>query len=115
MAFLVAFLGMALVVGSYWAQEFVAPAAAQAAPEFLDSEELGWLNFGFALTFGLLSLGWLLLGLAALRARIYPRVAAILLIIGAVIAVLPSLHGRCSRDTPGVCEELLPPPEPPAE
>lgn len=88
-AFLVAFLGMALVVGSYWAQEFIAPAAAQTAPEFLDGEEPGWLNFGFTLTFGLLSLGWLLFGLATLRARIYPRTAAILLMIGAIISFFP--------------------------
>ncbi len=38
------------------------------------------------ITFGV---GWLLFGIATLRARIFPRAAAILLLIGAVIAVLP--------------------------
>lgn len=87
-SFLVTFLAMALAVGSYWAQEFVAPAAAQTAPEFLDGEP-AWLNFGFTLTFGLLSLGWLLFGVATLRARIYPRIATILLMIGALVSFLP--------------------------
>jgi hypothetical protein len=86
--FLVTFLGMALAAGSYWAQGFVAPAAAQTAPEFLDDEP-AWLNCGFTLTLALLSLGWLLFGVAMLRARIYPRIAAILLMIGAVVSFLP--------------------------
>jgi len=47
---------MALVVGSFWTQEFVAPTAAEVAPEFLDGD-LGGLSFGFTLTFGLLSSG----------------------------------------------------------
>ena len=41
------------------------------------------------LTFALSALGWLLFGLAALRARIYPRAAAIALMVGAVISFLP--------------------------
>jgi hypothetical protein len=86
--FLVTFLGMALAAGSYWAQGFIAPAAAQTAPEFLDDEP-AWLNCGFTLTLALLSLGWLLFGVAMLRARIYPRIAAILLMIGAVVSFLP--------------------------
>src|SRR5215203_1472009 len=43
LGFLVAFIGTALVSGSFWSQEFVAPAAAEPAPEFLDSEP-AWLN-----------------------------------------------------------------------
>src|SRR3712207_8799484 len=35
------------------------------------------------------SLGWLLFGVASLRARVYPRVAAIVLMIGAVLSILP--------------------------
>lgn len=45
---------------------------------------------GFTLTFlVLLPLGWVLFGVAALRAWVYPRVAAIVLIIGVVIGALP--------------------------
>ncbi len=35
------------------------------------------------------AVGWLLFGIATLLARVYPRIPTILLMIGAVIAVLP--------------------------
>ena len=89
-AFLVAFFGTALAVGATWAELFVAPSLAVEAPRVLDAEPTGMLALGFALTFVVfLPLGWLLFGLASFRARIYPRAAAILLMVGAVIAGLP--------------------------
>jgi hypothetical protein len=89
-AFLVAFLGTALAVGATWAELFVAPTLAVEAPRILDAEPTGMLALGFTLTFVVfLPLGWLLFGVASLRARIYPRAAAILLMVGAVIAGLP--------------------------
>ena len=89
-AFLVAFLGTALAVGATWAELFVAPALAVEAPRVLDAELTGMLALGFTLTFVVfLPLGWLLFGVASFRARIYPRAAAILLMVGAVIAGLP--------------------------
>ena len=89
-AFLVAFLGTALAVGATWAELFVAPALAVEAPRVLDAEPTGMLALGFTLTFVVfLPLGWLLFGVASFRARIYPRAAAILLMVGAVIAGLP--------------------------
>jgi hypothetical protein len=89
-AFLVAFLGTALAVGATWAELFVAPALAVEAPRVLDAEPTGMLALGFTLTFAVfLPLGWLLFGVASFRAQIYPRAAAILLMVGAVIAGLP--------------------------
>ena len=89
-AFLVAFLGTALALGATWAELFVAPALAVEAPRVLDAEPTGMLALGFTLTFVVfLPLGWLLFGVASLRAGIYPRAAAILLMVGAVIAGLP--------------------------
>ena len=89
-AFLVAFLGTALAVGATWAELFVAPTLAVEAPRALDAEPTGMLALGFTLTFVVfLPLGWLLFGVASFRAGIYPRAAAILLMVGAVIAGLP--------------------------
>jgi hypothetical protein len=89
-AFLVAFFGTALALGATWAELFVAPSMAVEAPTVLDAEPTGMLALGFALTFLVfLPLGWLLFGIASYRARIYPRAAAILLMVGAVIAGLP--------------------------
>src|SRR5215217_2641491 len=86
---LLAFLGMALVVGASWTSTFTEPALAQVAPELLAQEPPGWLDFGFTLTYVLASLGWLLFGVATLRAGVYPRAAAILLIVGALISFVP--------------------------
>ncbi len=83
--FLVAFLGTALTVGVDWDGVFVVPILADAAPELLDAGP----PLGFALSFGIFAIGWVLFGVAALRARVYPRWAALLLIVGAVLSFLP--------------------------
>ena len=41
------------------------------------------------MTFITFAVGWLLFGIATLLARVYPRIPTILVMIGAVIAVLP--------------------------
>jgi hypothetical protein len=83
--FLAAFAGTVLVAGFLWASTFIAPALAAEAPEFLDAGAPP----GLFLTFTTFAVGWLLFGIATLRARVYPRWAAILLIVGAVIVILP--------------------------
>ena len=92
--FLVAFLGTTLVVGTVWTEFFVVPSLAAEAPEFLDAEEIpGLLNVGFIASYILLSLGWALFGVAALRAGIYPRWVPIVLIIAALIGLVPFSGG----------------------
>lgn len=44
---------------------------------------------GFVVTFLLFAVGWLVFGLAMLRARIYPRVVALAIVAGAVINLVP--------------------------
>lgn len=83
--FLVAFLGTVLIGGFIWASAFIAPDLAVVAPQFLD----GGPPSGFFLSFITFALGWLLFAVSTLRARVFPRAAAILLIVGAVFIVLP--------------------------
>ena len=59
------------------------------APELLAQDPPEWVAFGFTLTYVLASLGWLLFGVATLRAGVYSRAAAILLILGAIISFVP--------------------------
>jgi hypothetical protein len=87
--FLVALLGTVLLAGFFWANVFIAPALARGAPEFLD---LGGRFPGFFPSLLTYAVGWILFGLASLRARVYPRAAAILLIIGAALDPLGGLH-----------------------
>ena len=72
-------------------QLFVAPFLAVRAPRTLDIEPTGSLATGFMLSLTLPAVGWLLFGIAALRARVYPPAATMILIIGAIVGFLPLL------------------------
>ncbi len=88
--FVLAFAGTVLGSGVLFSDTFIAPSLAVVAPEFLEggpTEVYG--VFGFVLFASLFVLGWVLFGVATLRARVYPRWAAVLLIVGWVIAPLP--------------------------
>ncbi|MDP8939576.1 MAG: hypothetical protein M3N10_04660 [Actinomycetota bacterium] len=84
--FLVAFAGTALLVGALWFELFITPALAAEAPELAEAE-LGLAGFILVLLTG--ALGWVLFGAATLRARVYPRGAAVLLIVGGLVAFAP--------------------------
>ncbi|HEX6387149.1 MAG TPA: hypothetical protein VF177_20985 [Anaerolineae bacterium] len=85
-AFLVAFIGTAMIYGFAWAGAFVVPDLAEAVPDFLDAPDAGLLMVGVMFTFVLFALGWLLFGLASLRTKVLPRGAAVLLMVGAMLA-----------------------------
>lgn len=80
--FLVAFIGTVFFTGFFWANLFVAPALAVGAPEFLDH---GGRFPGFRTSLLIYAVGWLLFGLASLKARVYPRAPVIVLIVGAAL------------------------------
>jgi hypothetical protein len=83
--FLIAFIGTVFFTGFFWANLFVAPALTVGAPVFLDQDG----RFpGFRLPLLLYAVGWLLFGLASLKARAYPRVPVIVLIVGAALDLL---------------------------
>jgi hypothetical protein len=88
--FLAALVGTGLLVGLVWTSTFVPPTLAVEAPAVLDTEEPpGALAFGFMFSIVVFGLSWALFGVAMLRARVYPRVAAIVLIIGALLLIAP--------------------------
>lgn len=87
--FLAALIGTGLLVGTVWANVFIPPTLAVEAPAVLDNEPAGSLAFGFIFSTTVFGLSWALFGVAMLRARVYPRLAAILLIIGALIVIAP--------------------------
>jgi hypothetical protein len=83
--FLAAFAGTVFFTGFFWASIFVAPALALGAPEFLDQSG----RFpGFRLSLLIYAVGWLLFGLALLKAQGYPRVPVVALILGAALDLL---------------------------
>jgi hypothetical protein len=88
-AFLLAFLGTALVTGDFYANTVVTPMVAMEVPAFLDNPLSSFLKAWLPVSFGILALSWLLVGVTTVRTRVYPRGASWLLLIGAVVALAP--------------------------
>lgn len=86
--FAVALLGTIAAAGGQWTYVFVVPHFAPVVPDMIN-ESTGSVLAGFVLSYALLALGWILFGLATLRAGIFPRWAALLVVAGAAIAFLP--------------------------
>ena len=83
-SFVVAFLGTTLLAGNNWAEVFVWPTLAQVAPNILSgqaTEAPVYLMMGIALSGPIFFIGMILFGAATLRAGVYPRWAAVLLIV----------------------------------
>lgn len=82
--FVVASIGVRLTMGSSFVFAFIKPIVGPLDPEFFEEPVISMVRF--ALTF---VLGWVLLGVAMVRADVYPRAATTLLIVGALILLLP--------------------------
>ncbi len=87
--FIVAFVGSVFAVGSFWSGAFIVPALAEEAPALVEAGPPALVLFADITASALLTIGWVLLGWAFLRSRVYPRWAAVLLMVGAVIAFFP--------------------------
>lgn len=87
--FLVAFLGTALLIGFLWTSAFIIPSLVAEMTTEMPELVTGVNPPGFFLSLAAFALGWGMFGVATLRARIYPRKAAVLLVIGALINLLP--------------------------
>ncbi len=83
--FLVAFVGTALLVGILWTNAFVVPSLAVEAPTLLG----GGPPAAFYPSLVAFAVGWVIFGVATLRAGRYPRTGTVLLIIGAVTNLFP--------------------------
>ena len=87
--FSAAFFVTALILGDFYANTFVTPTLAIGVPEALEGRNAGVLVFWLPLEFGFLALAWLPFAVATLRAGVYPRGAAWLLVVGAIVALIP--------------------------
>jgi len=87
--FAVALLGTGMILGFFWDNAFATPALAQTAPDVLEVGAPTLVNLGVVLSFVLFALGWILFGVATLRAGVYPRAAAVVLAVGALLAAIP--------------------------
>jgi hypothetical protein len=86
--YVTAFLGTLMVAGDWWFEAFAIPTITTAAPEVLRLPPSGSMLTGAIATVGLYTVGWTLFGIAAFRARTFPRPAALLLIVGGLAGPL---------------------------
>lgn len=86
-AFCAAVVGTMTQAGNMWFDGFASPWLAEVVPQvFTTAGPTAILKLGAVLSYGLVALGWLLFGIATLRARVFPIGAALGLIVGGLIA-----------------------------
>lgn len=86
-AWLTAATGTALVGGGQWAQLFVLPGLATAAPD-VAGNGIGSVTAGYLVSFAVLAAGGVMLGIALLRGGA-SRAGAIVAIAGGVVCIVP--------------------------
>lgn len=91
-SFVMSFFGFVSFFAVEWERTFILPILAQIIPNVMDHPDPSQTNLtqtfdaAQAISFLLLFVGWLLFGVATLRAAVLPRGAAVLLMVGAVLA-----------------------------
>jgi hypothetical protein len=98
--FVVAFFGTALFTGFVWAEVFALPVLADLAPSVFTGQapEASSLLIGRSLSAYLFGIGIVLFGLATLKAGLYPRWAAALLVVSIPATIfLPNTEGTFSE------------------
>jgi hypothetical protein len=78
----VALVGTICMAGDAWFEAFAVPWLADVAPELLIKGPSGILPIGALFSFVLFALGWVLFGIASLRAHIFPSAISIAIVVG---------------------------------
>jgi hypothetical protein len=86
--YLTASLGTLLVAGDWWYEAFIGPVLRAQAPDLLATAPSGSILIGAALTSGIFGAGWVLFGLASIRAGVLPRAATVLMTVGGVTGII---------------------------
>jgi len=85
-ALVAALAGTMTQAGNMWFDAFVAPGLAQVAPQAIPALVVTpMLQVGALLSYGLFALGWVLYGVASLRARVLPVAVALGFVVAGVL------------------------------
>ena len=84
-AFLAALVGTMTQGGNMWFDGFAVPWLAEVAPQVLDAEKTITLVVGALAAYLTFALGWVLFGVALLRARIVPVAVPLGVVVGGVL------------------------------
>jgi len=87
LAFVVALIGVVEHAGNMWFDGFAAPWLAVVAPDAFAAERTAVLLTGALTSYVLFGLGWVLLGVSVLRARVLPRWSGVALLVSGVLGL----------------------------
>jgi hypothetical protein len=80
-----ALIGTLALGGDLWFETFAVPWLADTAPEALETTPTTLLAVGALFSYASFALGWVLFGLASLRARVFPAAICGALVVGGVL------------------------------
>jgi hypothetical protein len=84
-----AIVGTVFMAGDWWYEAFAVPRIAEVAPQVIDTFVGGRLLMGGVMSFALFGLGWVLFGIASMRARVFPAAISVAILVGGLLSGVP--------------------------
>jgi hypothetical protein len=89
LAFGAAVVGTMFMTGDWWYEAFAVPRLAEVEPGAIEDFVGGRLIIGGLTSFVLFGIGWILYGVASIRARVIPRNISITILVGGFMCGVP--------------------------
>jgi hypothetical protein len=83
-----AIIGTVNLGANMWFEGFAVPWLAGVVPQVLTAEKTLFWQVGYLSSYILFSIGWVLFGFASLRARVFPRLISLAIVVGGLIGFL---------------------------
>ena len=84
-----AILGTVFMTGDWWYEAFAVPRLAEVAPGVMDTFASSRLLLGGLTSFALFGIGWVLYGIASVRARVFPAAISWAIVAGGLLSGVP--------------------------
>ena len=89
LAFGAAVVGTMFMTGDWWYEAFAVPRLAEVEPDAIENFVGGRLIIGGLTSFVLFGIGWVMYGVASIRARVIPRNISITILVGGFMCGVP--------------------------
>ena len=84
-----AIVGTVFMAGDWWYEAFAVPRIAEVAPETMATFASGRLLLGGLTSFALFGIGWVLYGIASVRARVFPATLSWVIVAAGLLSGVP--------------------------
>src|SRR3954463_14759422 len=89
LAFAAAVVGTMFMTGDWWYEAFAVPRLAEVEPDAVENFVGGRLIIGGVTSFVLFGIGWIMYGVASIRAGVIPRNISITILVGGFMSGVP--------------------------